>query len=336
MRLILLLSLFLLMAVPAHARDDEPAVRPVSTYSIVAREAGTGNLGVAVQSHWFSVGVVVPWAQSGVGAVATQSLADVRYGPSGLALMGDGRTADQALHALVASDEASAVRQVAMIDAEGNIAAHTGDRCIAHASHLTGTAPDGSEYSCQANLMAREGVPEAMARAFESADGDLAARMMAALHAAEDAGGDIRGRQSAAMLVVRGEPTGRDHADRLVDLRVEDHATPLEELDRLLRLHHAYEEMNAGDVALEENDMRGALEHYARALELAPDHAEMRFWTAVSLVNAGSVEEAMPLFAETFKDEADWPEVLRRLPASGLFPDDPELIERIIALDDDG
>lgn len=325
----------------AAATDDAPiertwpvVVRPVSTYSIVARDARTGELGVAVQSHWFSVGPIVPWAEPGVGAVATQSLVDVRYGPLGLDLMRAGRTPEQAVAALTRTDDGAAVRQVAMVDAQGRVAAHTGERCIAYASHATGQTSDGSVYSTQANLMANVGVPEAMARAFERAhDKPLAERLVAALHAAEAMGGDIRGKQSAAIVVVRAQSTGKRWEDRLVDLRVEDHPDPVSELERLLRLHRAYEKMNEGDHALERGDVDGALAAYRAAYDMAAGHAEMAFWTAVSLVNAGKIDEAMPIFRDAFQDAADWRETLRRLPESGLFPDDEALIERITSLD---
>lgn len=308
-------------------------VRPVATFSIVAREASTGNLGVAVQSHWFSVGTIVPWARADVGAVATQSLVDVRYGPLGLDLMGaGGRTAEQALLALTASDEKSDVRQVAMVDAHGNVAVHTGEHCIAVASDVHGTVPDGSVYSCQANMMDRPGVPEAMAHAFETTTGDLAARLMAALDAAQGAGGDIRGKQSAAMLIVSATPTEQPWKDRLVDLRIDDNPEPLKELRRILTIHRAYEQMNQGDLALEHNDLNAALRHYAAAEKLAPDVAEVTFWTGVTLAATGHVEESFPHFQRAFADDADWRKLLERLPAAGVFPDDPDLIKRITSL----
>nr|MCS5646914.1 DUF1028 domain-containing protein [Candidatus Neomarinimicrobiota bacterium] len=158
----------------------ETPLRPISTYSIVALDAETGQLGVAVQSHWFSVGTVVPWAKAGVGAVATQSIAEPSYGPKGLALMEKGTPADEALQSLLAKDIGKNVRQVAMVDAQGNVGVHTGSRCISHASHLT-----GKNYSVQANIMAKSTVPSAMVQAFESTTGDLAERMLAALDAAE-------------------------------------------------------------------------------------------------------------------------------------------------------
>jgi uncharacterized Ntn-hydrolase superfamily protein len=204
------------------------------TYSIVARDAKTGEFGVAVQSHYFQVGPVVPWALAGVGAVATQSRVNVSYGPLGLELLRSGYTAAEALKALTSGDSQPEIRQCAIVDAAGNVGAHTGSKCIAAAGHQVG---DG--FSCQANLMERETVWAAMAEAFTSTDAPLAERMMAALEAAEAEGGDIRGKQSAAMLVVSGKPTGRSWEDRTIDLRVEDAAEPLPELRRLLRIKRA-------------------------------------------------------------------------------------------------
>lgn len=307
--------------------------RPVSTYSIVARDAATGEMGVAVQSHWFSVGPIVPWAEAGIGAVATQSLVKVSYGPEGLALMRNGGSAEDVLKQLLAQDEGKDVRQVAMIDAQGRVAAHTGTRCIQFAGHKIGIASDGSVYSVQANLMRRDLVPRVMSEAFENAPAGtkLAERMLLALEAAERVGGDVRGKQSAAMLVVRAEATGRSWEDRVVDLRIEDHADPIVELGRLLKLHRAYEQMNLGDLAMEKGDVEGALKAYSAARELAPGHHEMTFWTAVSLVNAERVDEALPLFAEAFQDEkGDWRRVLMNLPASGLLPNNADLMERIL------
>src|SRR5512145_2375295 len=206
--------------------------RPVHTYSIVARDPATGDLGVAVQSHWFSVGSVVPWAESGVGAVATQSFVEPAYGPNGLALMKEGVEPAEALKRLLAKDEQRAVRQVAFVDAKGRTAAHTGEGCIPGAGHHVGTG-----YTTQANLMLTGEVPDAMARAYEAAKGPLAERLLAALDAAQATGGDIRGKQSAAILVVRAAPSAKPWTDRLVDLRIEDHAEPIAEMRRLLALH---------------------------------------------------------------------------------------------------
>jgi uncharacterized Ntn-hydrolase superfamily protein len=318
--------LLVLLAVPALAAEPAPVPkRPVHTYSIVARDPETGELGVAVQSHWFSVGSTVPWAEAGVGAVATQSFVDPTYGKLGLDLMRAGRAAPEALAGLLAADSASQVRQVAMIDAKGKVSAHTGAKCIAAAGHIM-----GENFSVQANMMEKDTVWPAMAKAFREAKGDLAERMLAALEAAEAQGGDIRGRQSAALIVVSGKPTGRPWADRRFDLRVDDDPTPLKELRRLVTLQRAYNLMNEGDLAVERNETDAALKAYSAAEALVPGNAEMVFWHAVSLVNVGKVDEAVPLFQKTYKQDARWKELLRRLPKAGLIPDDPKLLSKLL------
>jgi uncharacterized Ntn-hydrolase superfamily protein len=300
--------------------------RPVHTFSIVARDPNTGELGVAVQSHWFSVGPIVPWAEAGVGAIATQSFVDSSYGPLGLALMRAGRSAPDALKALLAGDEGREVRQVAMIDALGRVDAWTGKNDIQAAGHHV-----GKDYSVQANLMMNDRIWPAMAAAFESTKGDLAERMLAALDAAQAAGGDIRGRQSAALIVVSGKPTGQAWKDRVFDLRVDDSAEPLKELRRLVTLQRAYNHMNAGDLAVEKKDNEGALREYGAAEQLVPDNAEMIFWHAVALVNMRRVEESLPLFKRVFAMDRNWIELTPRLPKSGLLPNDPKLVKRIVA-----
>ena len=310
-----------LLAAPLSAQ------RPVHTYSIVARDSATGQLGVAVQSHWFSVGALVPWAEAGVGAVATQSFIDVSYGPLGLGLLRAGRTAPEALRGLVAADPHPEVRQVAIVDAAGNVAVHTGEMAIAEAGHRTGAG-----YTVQANLMLPATVPAAMARAYESARGDLAERLLAALEAAQAEGGDIRGRQSAAILVVSGTPTGKPWLDRLFDLRVEDHPEPVKELRRLVHLARAYQHMNAGDEAVTQGDVEGALREYSTAAAMVPDAAtngEMVFWHAVALVNAGRVDESIPLFRRAFAVDANWRELVRRLPRAKQLPEDPAIMAKI-------
>ena len=302
--------------------------RPVATYSIVARDLETGELGVAVQSHWFSVGSVVSWAEAGVGAVATQSLVDPAYGPLGLELMRMGRTGPEALRGLLSSDDGRAVRQVAMIDAKGRVAAHTGERCIASAGHVV---DEKLQFSVQANLMANPRVWPAMAEAMRSTTGDLADRMVAALEAAERAGGDIRGRQSAALLVVSATPTGKPWVDRKFDLRIEDHPTPIKELKRLVRLQRAYLHMNAGDVAMEHGDFKQASQEYAAAEKLAPEIVEIPFWHAVTLAGSEEVSKALPIFRRVFAREPVWADLVPRLVPSGLLPDDPDLIKRIVA-----
>jgi uncharacterized Ntn-hydrolase superfamily protein len=302
--------------------------RPVATYSIVARDPVTGEIGVAVQSHYFGVGSVVLWAESGVGAVATQSLVDPAYGPLGLAQMRLGRTAPDSLKSLLAGDDNREVRQVAMIDAEGRVAAHTGNRCIAFAGMVIDA--DG-QFSVQANLMASDKVWPAMAAAFRQAKGDLAQRMLAALDAAEAAGGDVRGRQSAAILIVNKEATGKPWIDRRFDLRVEDHPEPVTELRRLVQLKRAYLLTDAGDLALERNDAAAAAREYAAAQKLAPQVVELRFWRAVTLVSGGRIDEALPLFRDVFAAEPFWVDIVPRVAAAGLMPDDKATIAKIVA-----
>jgi uncharacterized Ntn-hydrolase superfamily protein len=305
------------------------AQRPVHTYSIVARDSVTGQLGVAVQSHWFSVGPIVPWAEAGAGAVATQSFVDASYGPLGLELMRRGKTAEEALRALISGDAHPEVRQVAFVDAAGRVAVHTGEKAIEAAGHHRGRG-----YTTQANLMLKSTVPAAMARAFENAKGDLAERLLAALDAGQAEGGDIRGSQSAAIIVVKGTSTGRPWADKLFDLRVEDHPQPLKELRRLVHLGRAYLHMNAGDDAVTVNDVEKAVTEYATAERMVPDsltNGEMVFWHAVMLANVGKVEEALPLFRRAFAQDRNWMELVKRLPRAGQLPNDPRLIERILS-----
>lgn len=303
------------------------ADRPVHTYSIVARDPRTGQLGVAVQSHWFSVGPLVPWIEAGVGAVATQSFVEVSYGPLGLDLMRGGKSAPQALKALLAVDPQREVRQVAVIDARGGVAVHTGKTCISQAGHIV-----GDQFSCQANLMLKNTVWKAMAEAYQSTSGDLVDRLLAALQAAEREGGDIRGRQSAAIVVVSGKPSGQSWKDRIVDLRVEDHPDPVSELKRLVKVHRAYEHMNKGDEYVAEGDIEAALREYKTAEKMLPDNMEMVFWHAATLASLGRVEEALPLFKKVFEADDNWAILVPRLPPAGLLPDEPELIERILAV----
>lgn len=321
----LLLSVLLATPVLAAAPQPPSPRRPVSTYSIVARDPATGEFGVAVQSHWFSVGTIVAWAESGVGAVATQSFVDPSYGKLGLEMMRLGRAAPDALNGLLAADGGRDVRQVAMIDTEGRVAAHTGKRCVAAAGHSV-----GKSYSVQANMMRNDKVWPAMARAFEATKGDLAARMLAALEAAEAAGGDIRGKQAAALIVVSGKATGKSWVDRKFDLRVDDHPAPLVELRRLVTLQRAYNFMNEGDLAIERNDTAGALKAYGAAQKLVPENLEMQYWHAVALVGVKRLDEALPIFARVFKADPSWLELTRRLPAAGLLPSDPKQLERIL------
>jgi uncharacterized Ntn-hydrolase superfamily protein len=294
------------------------------TYSIVARDDRSGELGVAVQSHYFGVGSLVSWAEAGVGAIATQSVADPAYGQRGLDLMRAGASAPEALHRLLAEDRQERVRQVAFIDRHGRVATHTGARCIREAGHRVA---DG--VSAQANIMERATVPDAMVAAFRSADGDLAERMVVALEAAEQEGGDIRGRQSAALVVVAPRATGRPTEDRLFDLRVDDHPDPVAELRRLLGLRRAYERVDLGDELAAAGDVEAALAEYAAAHAEQPDSAELAFWHGVALAANGREREARPLLDRAYAQGEGWRELLRRLPEAGLFPDDRELVTRM-------
>jgi uncharacterized Ntn-hydrolase superfamily protein len=268
---------------------------------------------------------MVPWVEACVGAVATQSFVDPTYGRLGLELMRNGKSAPDALKALLAADDGRDVRQVAMIDAKGRVAAHTGVKDIPAAGQFVGT-----NYSAQANMMLNDQIWPAMARAFESTKGDLAERMMAALDAGQAAGGDIRGKQSAAIVVASGKPTGKPWVDRVFDLRVDDSDEPLKELRRLIRLQRAYNHMNAGDLAVEQNDNERALAEYRAAAELVPDNAEMIYWHAVALVNMGRVDESLSLFRRVFAMDKHWLTLTPRLAKVGLLPDDPKLVQRIV------
>lgn len=295
------------------------------TYSIIAVDNEAGQMGAAVQSHYFSVGSVVPWARPGVGVVTTQALVNVQFGPDGLALLAAGDSPQQALSALLAEDDGADYRQVALLAPGHGPATHTGSRCIAEAGHVT-----AGEYSCQANMMLSDTVWGAMAGAFESAHGNaLAERLLAALKAAEYEGGDIRGRQSAAIVIVRSEATGRATDDYVLDLRVEDHHSPLAELERLLGIHRAYRHADAGDEAMEHGNIEAALEQFRAAEALQPDNLELRYWHGVNLLSAGRVEEGLALLADVVSRNRNWLELTLRLPDAGLAAFDDELLERL-------
>jgi uncharacterized Ntn-hydrolase superfamily protein len=275
------------------------------TYSIVARDSATGELGVAVQSHWFSVGGVVAWARPGVGAVATQSVAEIAHGPNALDRLEEGLGAQAAITAVLAPDEQTRYRQLGVVDANGNPAAHTGEGCIPHAGDFVG---DG--FACQANMMGPDGVPRAMADAYRGAEGDLAERMLAALLAAEATGGDVRGRQSAAMLVV---PAEGERWRTRIDIRVEDHADPLGELTRLLRLARAYEMAGEADELAAEGAHERATELYLGAAELAPEADELTFWAGLG-VAAQDLSGGVELVRRAAAVKPAWLTLLERLP----------------------
>ncbi|MDQ2896431.1 MAG: DUF1028 domain-containing protein [Actinomycetota bacterium] len=280
------------------------------TYSIVARDPDTGELGVAVQSHWFSVGPIVPWARAGVGAVATQANAELSYGPRALDLMAQGVPAPEALAQLLAEDALRESRQVAVIDGAGRMAAHTGDACIPDAGDC-----QGPSVSCQANIMANERVWPAMLDAFQRHTGALTARLLAALDAAEAQGGDLRGRQSAAIVVV---PAEGDPWDTVISLRVEDHPDPLRELARLVRLHDAYIQAGAGDERLAAGEHEAAAALYLRASEMAPESEELRFWAGIGAAMMGDMNTALTLARAVIAIQPAWLELLARLPADDV------------------
>ena len=281
---------------------------------------------MAVQSHYFSVGSIVSWAEPGVGAVATQSLVEPAYGPRGLGQLRRGASAPDALRRLLGDDEQSEVRQVAIVDKHGRVAVHTGPRCIAEAGHRVA---DG--VSAQANMMERSTVPDAMIEAYRGAGGELGGRLLAALEAAEREGGDIRGRQSAALVVVAPRASGAPMQDRPVDLRVDDHPDPVAELSRLVDVHRSYLHVEAGDELAGAGDLEGALAEYEAAHALQPDNPELVFWHGVALAANGREAEGRELLERAYAEREGWRELLRRLPAAGLFPDDPALLDRMTA-----
>jgi uncharacterized Ntn-hydrolase superfamily protein len=304
-------------------RAKEPLVH---TFSIVARDSATGEMAVGVQSHWFSVGTAVSWGEAGVGVVATQSFVDKSYGPKAIALMKQGFTASQALDSLKKADPGVEVRQVAIVDAKGNVASHTGAKCIQYAGHIT-----GANFSVQSNMMLTSQVNNAMASAFRSSAGrPLAERILMALDAAQKAGGDIRGMQSAALIIVPGAANNQPWNDKLVDLRVDDNTQPLKELRRLYNIHVAYQHMNNGDLAVEKNDMALAMKEYNAAMRMFPSNLEMQYWTAVALANIKQVDKSLPLFKKIFAKDKNWKELTRRLPAVGLLAVSESDLQRII------
>lgn len=315
----------LLLSSILHAQSiysDSPLVH---TFSIVAFDSTTGDMGVAVQSHWFSVGTTVTWGEAGVGVIATQSFVNPAFGPDGLKLLKKGKSADEVLNDLIKSDDGRDFRQLAIVDSKGNAAAWTGKKCIKDAGHFA-----GKYFSVQANLMLNDKVWPAMASAFKKSNGTLAERMMDALDAAQSVGGDIRGKQSAAMIVVKAKSTGKIWEDRIVDLRVEDSEDPLKELRRLIKVNYAYQHMNNGDLAVEKNNMTAAMKEYSTAMTMFPENLEMKYWTAVALANNGKMKEALPLFKEVFEKDSNWKILTPRLLLNGMLTVDGNQLKMIM------
>jgi uncharacterized Ntn-hydrolase superfamily protein len=319
------LSLLLSFSVIQAQLHPQTGDQLAHTFSIVAMDTVSGEMAIGVQSHWFSVGTMVSWGRSGVGVVATQSFVNPAYGPNGLDLMAQGKTAEEALQILVEADRGRDYRQVAFLDVNGVVSTYTGKNCVASASHAI-----GKNYSVQANMMLNDDVVPVMSRAFvEHNDLPLAERVLKVLQAAQTAGGDIRGKQSAALIVVGPEVTDEPWTDHQIDLRVDDHQDPLGEMDRLLRVFRAYEHMNRGDLAVEHQDMELALEEYGAAEQMFPRNLEMKFWKAVALANNGRMEEALPVFEYVFDRDNNWRMLTGRLPASGLLTVTEEEVQQI-------
>ncbi len=298
------------------------------TYSIVARDTKTGEMGVGVQSHYFSVGSIVSWGESGVGVVATQSLVNASFGLRGLELLKQGKTPKAALDFLISEDEGRDVRQVAILDAQGRVAAYTGSKCIIHAGHI-----EGDNFSVQANMMLTDKVWSTMAKSFElNSNLPLAERIIKTMEAAETVGGDIRGKQSAAILIVGGKEAENKWEDKIIDLRVEDHEEPVKEIGRLLKLYRAYKHMDKGDLAMEHDDMESALNEYDSALNMFPDNLEMKFWTAVTLANNQKIKEASKIFKKVFNKDNNWRLLAERLPESDLLTVSKDDLKKILSL----
>ena len=309
---IFLLSLFFVQTLFAQSyKKSEPFAH---TYSIADMRFTSSRLRPAVQSHWFSVGSVVTYGKAGVGVVATQSLVNPSYGPKGLALMEQGLSPEQALKALIENDEGKMYRQVAFLDTNGDVATHTGSLCIAEAGHRQGV-----NFSVQANMMLNNTVWDAMAEAFETTSGSLSKRMLAALKAAESQKGDIRGKQSAAILIVKEKATGNSWEDTIMDLRVEDHENPIQELERVIKIHEAYDYMNKGDLAMEVGNSAKAETLYLQAQKLFPDNLEMQYWYAINLLNNNQLEKAKPILKSIFSQNENWKTLTPRLVKSKLL-----------------
>lgn len=297
------------------------------TYSIVARDPETGRFGIAVQSHYLGVGPVVPWLEAGVGAVATQASVNISFGPMGLELLRGGRPAAEVVAALVASDPEAQVRQVGVVDASGQAAAHTGSECIRACGHQVG---DG--YSVQGNLLERDTCWPAMAVAYESALAEGAPfveRLLRALEAAEAEGGDVRGRQSAAIMIVAPDRQQDAWRGRLLDMRIEDHPDPVPELRRIVTMQLAYDLLDdEGDDA---RSGRSAAERYAQARQMAPEAYELVFWSGVQLAIGGDVEAARRELGIAFAADTRWRTTLQHLADSGREGITPELAAVLLA-----
>lgn len=307
--------IFSLLLISAYGFCQKPADPFAHTFSIVARDPATGQIAVAVQSHWFSVGTVVAWGEAGVGVVATQSFVNKSFGIRGLALLKQGKTPEEAVKILLQDDAGKDFRQLAILNAAGQVSTHTGAKCVDVAGHYAG---DG--FSVQANMMLNDKVVPAMTNSWTNNSSlPFAERIVAVLKDAQQAGGDIRGKQSAALLIFSAHTTAEPWNDKLIDLRVDDAENPIDELERLLKVHRAYEHMNQGDLYVERNEMEKAMEEYHAAMKLFPENLEMQYWTAITLANNKQVKEATAMLQKIYKQDANWRELTKRLPKVGLL-----------------
>jgi uncharacterized Ntn-hydrolase superfamily protein len=312
----LFIFLFLIISsLNMNSQSVKPNDPLAHTYSIVARDSNTGEMAVAVQSHWFSVGTGVSWGEAGVGVVATQSFTNRSFGIRGLDLLKQGKTPQEALDILLSNDEGRDFRQVAILDKQGRVATHTGKNCIDYAGHA-----NGENFSVQANMMLNDKVVVAMELAWkQNNEMPLAERMVAVLKAAQDAGGDIRGKQSAALLIVAPNATKEPWNDKTLDLRVDDSENPINEIDRLLKVFRAYEHMNQGDLYVEKNEMKNAMVEYNAAMKMFPENLEMQYWTAITLANDTQIENASQMLQIIYEKDENWRELTKRLPKVGLL-----------------
>lgn len=324
---VLVVTLVLLTATPTKAQLFKNGDGLAHTYSVVARDEVTGDMAVGVQSHWFGVGTSVSWAEAGVGAIATQSLTQKSFGIRGLALLKAGKTAQDALDILLSDDPNREERQVGIVDSKGNVANFTGKKCMAFAGEVR-----GKNYAVQSNMMETDQVPAAMSQAFESNPNlPLAERVLAAMKAAQKAGGDIRGQQSAAILVVRGQTTGKPWDDNhLVDLRVDDHPNAMAEMERLLRTYRAYEQMDNGYAALEDNDRDSAARMFEAAMKLSPDNLEIRYWVAIEAANGGDLKKAASLLKSIYAKKPAWRELTKRVHKAGILKVEAPDLKKLI------
>lgn len=320
----ILILCLLLLAISGHTQEKTDPF--AHTFSIVARDPNTGEMAVAVQSHWFSVGTVVSWGEAGVGVIATQSFVNKSFGLRGLALLKEGKSAQETLDLLLSDDTGKEFRQVAILDGKGNVAAFTGKNCIAHASHR-----QGKDFSVQANMMLNDKVVPAMEKAWNDYSAlPLGERMVAVLKAAQDAGGDIRGKQSAALLVVAPRASSEPWNDRTIDLRVDDAVDPIGELGRLMKVFRAYEHMNKGDLLVEKNDMDNAMKEYHAAMKIFPENLEMQYWTAITLANNKDIKKASSMLQKIYQKDPNWRALTTRLPSVGLLNVTPADLQELI------